>query len=927
MNGVFPVTGRLFSVLWRLRLAWLLLTLLFPVLAHAQALGLKVRPADREILSEAPRQIVTVAFQVHNGTGRDGQFEAQPALPPGWRLITPEYPFDLADGETQLRFISFFIPENTRAGDYAFTYSVNNRQQPAISDTYSLPVRVLSRLKFDASPLEVPGFVIAGESYGISFLVRNRGNVAVTLGYEIGSSLGHRLNPETGTLTLEPSESKPVRVRVESTGVSELTLDLLNFTAWTTDKTITADATVSVRLLPRITGTEQRYNSIRSLFSLKAVTEERGDRRRSGWQAEMSGGGAIDEAGEKRIDYLLRGPDLRNESVLGTLDEYRFEYRDPRLGLSLGDRVYALSPLSERGRYGRGAEISYRTDRWQLVSYSMADRFNGDPSTQNAVRAGYAFNPGKRMDIHFLDKEGENPGDIWSLRSRMEWRPGRATDLEVAQSRADSERGGAYRGRIDDSSHPFRYQLTLLHADPEYRGYYRDQEFAFFGFDYPLDDKWSLNGTYRFQRDNLNVDPERVAPVERQAILGADYRLSSQTRIGIDYRQFVKHDQRPEPEFDAGNDALGLTVSRRLEALSLLGVARWGETEDKLNRERFGTALYLASVHWQATLRQSYNAYLFYDDNAHTLERQSVQKTLGLGANYRLSAASTLNLNIQGDLGADEKPYTLNALLEHRWSNGHQTSLVARHSTGDEKQTALMLTYRVPFGLPVSRKRNVATLRGRVLDAETGTGLENVVLNLGGLIAVSDSEGRFSFPSVKTGRYHLSLDRPGASVDKVSVEKLPKEIEIRQGDDNRTEIALIRGATLSGQIRVYDLPDSVLPTQTYIKVGATDRPDDSPDPPQRPLKRANVLADTLVTFINGEHTIKRLTDQDGRFRIAGVPPGRWVITMDENNLPVNTIPEQRQQILIVEPGEEANIDFKVIPEVRKIKMLEPLKEI
>jgi hypothetical protein len=159
------------------------------------------------------------------------------------------------------------------------------------------------------------------------------------------------------------------------------------------------------------------------------------------------------------------------------------------------------------------------------------------------------------------------------------------------------------------------------------------------------------------------------------------------------------------------------------------------------------------------------------------------------------------------------------------------------------------------------------------------------------------------------------------------VEKLPKEIEIRQGDDNRTEIVLVRGATLRGQIRVYERPESMLPSQSYIKVGATGRPDDNPEPRKGPLEGSHGLADTLVTFINGEHSIKRLTDQDGRFRIAGVPPGRWIVTMDENNLPVNTIPEERRLILTVEPGEEANIEFKVIPEVRIMKMLEPLQGI
>ena len=357
-------TDKVFMVLWRRCFGCLCVLLIFPSLSHAQTLGLEVRPADQELLSQEPRRIVTVAFLVRNGIGRAGQFEAHPILPQGWRLITPEYHFDLADGETQVRYISFFIPAGARAGDYELTYRVNDRQQPAINDAYTLPVRILPVLKLEVSSLDVPVFVISGETYRATFLIQNRGNAPITVEYKVRSSRGTLLEPETGTLTLDPGESKPLEARVKTDAFRKPEQDWLSLTTRVTGTTITDNVTSRIRLIPRVTGFEQRYNTIPSTFSLKSVVQDNGDARGRAWQTEITGGGAIDQSGKRHIDFLLRGPDLRDKSTLGTVGEYRFDYWDEHLTLSLGDQVYSLSPLSENSRYGDGAGVGYQADQW-----------------------------------------------------------------------------------------------------------------------------------------------------------------------------------------------------------------------------------------------------------------------------------------------------------------------------------------------------------------------------------------------------------------------------------------------------------------------------------------------------------------------------------------------------------------------------------
>jgi hypothetical protein len=101
--------------------------------AWAEGRGVAVRPAGAELLEVEPRQIATASFRVSNQSDRARQFVAQALLPPDWRLITTEFPFDLAPGRSEVRLVSFFVPRATLAGRYSVAYGVQDRTVPAIA--------------------------------------------------------------------------------------------------------------------------------------------------------------------------------------------------------------------------------------------------------------------------------------------------------------------------------------------------------------------------------------------------------------------------------------------------------------------------------------------------------------------------------------------------------------------------------------------------------------------------------------------------------------------------------------------------------------------------------------------------------------------------------------------------------------------------
>jgi Prealbumin-like fold domain len=81
----------------------------------------------------------------------------------------------------------------------------------------------------------------------------------------------------------------------------------------------------------------------------------------------------------------------------------------------------------------------------------------------------------------------------------------------------------------------------------------------------------------------------------------------------------------------------------------------------------------------------------------------------------------------------------------------------------------------------------------------------------------------------------------------------------------------------------------------------------------------------LIVLRSGERVFRRLTDSNGRFRLAGLPPGKWTASIEEEGPPAGFEVETNPFVLEVAPGAEATVEFRLVPKVRKIKMLQPLK--
>ena len=119
---------------------------------------------------------------------------------------------------------------------------------------------------------------------------------------------------------------------------------------------------------------------------------------------------------------------------------------------------------------------------------------------------------------------------------------------------------------------------------------------------------------------------------------------------------------------------------------------------------------------------------------------------------------------------------------------------------------------------PTSR---LVTVEGRATVLNTGKALESVIVNVGDRTAQSGADGKFEFPEVPVGTYHLAASLRGYEL----AEGTPKVIKVAGGNLSSIDLKLVQTATIEGSIEDVDKltakPRSVHLVQRRQEMGQT----------------------------------------------------------------------------------------------------------
>lgn len=874
---------------------------------------------------------------VSNNTEREEVFFEELKLPPGWQVITTQgIPFKLKAKEQEVRIIAFSVPITYPAGSYQVTYSVRSQRDYGITDSDAFSVVVLPVLKLQMIVEDKPEAVIAGEIYEARVQLINRGNSKIRIKIEPKAVPDFPIKVEPSEITLEVGKAQMLRIEVKTDEkLKEKITHILKIKAQgeeVKNGTISAEQSFSVVIIPRVTGEFDPYHRLNAQVRLTGVSEN----GKSGFQAEFTGSGSLDEEGKRRVVFLFRGPDIQDKSRFGERDEYRFSYYDNLLDFHLGDRSYSLSPLTVQYKYGRGSEVNIHPGKLGVGAFYLKTRWEEPEERELGTYVKYKFNNTFSIKGNFLIKNRDSSSSsvdyhdkIYSIQAKIN--PNEKMDLDLEYSFNDSERekkysDNAYRvGLRGQFPNQLWYSLEKIHAGSKYFGYYNDTDYTTGTITIPIYQKLRGNFSYRSLKDNLDLDPAKsTANRETSYRAGVSYPFSSRTNISLDYEDFHREDRLLPIDYNFDEKVLILGLGQSFQRVSFQALIERGELENRLlgktySLERYSLYAYFRPSEWQT--------YSFYTRIGHERYTVSLERTKSAGASATWNIINNLiiNINYNKNNFSSEKGQEQDNLLStisYILPNKHFLTFRSywSKSKGSKEESSFVLSYTIPFKIPVSKKKSIGMLKGRVYDGEKEgrPPIPNVILTAGDATAVTDKKGGFIFPSLKPGTYFLKIEKGSIGLHRVTTEKLPVMVEIKGGETTQVEIAAVTSCRISGRVVIFTSNNN---GKNNVHINGNGK-ENINNNDKNNLKEIGGLSNILVEITNGKEKLRELTDEKGRFSFEEMRPGKWTVKVYDENLPVHHYLETEEFSVELTPGEEKEIIFRVLPRIRPIQIIE-----
>ncbi len=922
----------------------LILLAIFLVLAPghsaAQGNGISARLTTPSRIETTPGQIVSAAISVSNSAGRDLELYEQIPLPSRWSLLPPASGFSLKSGERQLRIIAIRIPADQPAGDYDVVYGAKS---PGLSAEARMTVHVKPVVRIELLKEESPESVIAGERYRASVRLLNKGNVPVAVMMKVENMPKYPLKIDRPVRFIAANGSEAFSIEVATPGDLRvkvdhvMTIEALALAEGSEVTKVKAEQTVIVPIIPKVSGDPDPYHRLVSHVGLVTI----GGGGKVDFQAEFGGSGSIDEAGRQWIDFLFRGPDARDQSLFGQWDEYRVSYGNEHMEFHVGDKGYHLSALSEMGRYGRGVEGKVHAGRFETGAYFFATRWEEPMIKEAAAYFQWRFNDLISARANLLEKvRGE---DTWTvgrkdgiatIEVKANYGDKAAIVTEYATGRpmeGGSERSDAYRVNLGGKlSNRLRYSYERLHAEPRFAGYYSNMDSTIGQLFFPISSGLTGNFSYRSLEDmNDPSAPERLKMlnIQRNADIinlsqingnplsstlfgrysvgisersykgGISYAFPWQTVVSLDYEDFNRKTLVNSPDSDFSERAWTLGIGHLFPQLTIQTYAENWTLDDRISDRRMhGLGRYSVYAHYYPDDRQSYSAYMQIGNDRYSGSDNST-KSFGFSGSWSLWQQLRINLNYQRSVLSNHEERRLDSLYSSiSWTLPNSHTINARlqwirYQELRHEDPAFLVAYTIPFGIPLSRKTSVGVVRGRVYEKEATSQppLANVTLSAGGLYAVTDENGEYSFPSLKPGTYYLWPEKKSLGFSKVTMEKVPIKVEITGGVTTVVDIAVVQAASISGAVAESE---------------------------------GKGIGEILIEATCGERTVTQLTDDHGRFSFEELPPCRWIVKVSGENLPALHILEKDAFVIDLKPGENREITVKAVPRKREILIID-----
>ena len=894
-----------------------------PPALGAQPTELVVTAADTAVRLLDPGVVSSAAFLIRNHARSPASLATRLELPEGWREITGAGSLELPSGARTLTIASFGVPTDARVGRYRVTLVVGPRSgsvvdgaaggRPSAARQASITIHVRERRQLVIEVDSIPAYISADAPGQAVFIARNVGNAPTLVRARASGGAGLVAHVDSVPFALAPGEGRVLRVDVqgEASDVRAVGARHLSMRIETGHVASAADTAVWASIRRVITVLPPAADGGSMLHRLPTRLTVRGASAAAGVQADgvtWSGSGPLREGGDLKLDFLARwSPE--GVTRFGERDEYRLTLRGAGYDVRLGDQLYALSPLTEPGRYAYGASAAATRGAWTAGGYLNDDRWSGLEAGQ---KAGFLrFRPDARAELglHYLRSEGQYEGSAWSMRAQLVPSPLAQLDAEYALGGGAAGDGAAWSASLAGEGPWLAYSVRVLHADTTYAGSRAGSDQRAASITLRPWDALRISAT----ADRFDVTQGGYWPgsgARRQSRLTLDVALAS--AVALEYRATSRDELWRELRFDAREQALRARVNGRF-GWSRVGLwAEAGTVTDLVANEVSSFRQYNLDGTITPTSWASFSGAVGQRSGRTLYGALGHRTTTGsLAASLYRRDGTRLALSAHGQSQAGPWAATsgwVDLEAARALPRGHLLSarlrILASTAGVVTERSVARLGYAIPLGAPVGRRRDMGRFAVCVVEDETDRGVPGLVFRIAGTTVVTGSDGCVAPIAVLPGAQLLRLERVGAWLDWVPMAVVPPLVTIEGGRTTSLEVRLVRAARLSGRIRrhaavVGSLPSAGAPGELADSAGA---------------------GGLVVTIEHDGEVRQGTTDGDGAFAFGGLLPGVWTVRV-AGPLPEHHVLERDSVDVALSPGGAESLFLRVLQRERRVRIV------
>ncbi|WP_321997337.1 SpaA isopeptide-forming pilin-related protein [Draconibacterium orientale] len=853
-------------------------------------------PVEINILKEGlkvkPTQVVNLPVLVKNNGDDEQDIEVILNLPDGWKGILQKQTVRLAKGGKKLLLFSFQVPAMAPQTAFAVKVQLSNISDPQARVISETTIDVQEREDVSVMLVSSGKYVMAGENLHATFRIQNNGNVGKKLYLEA-------TNCEIeGSKELEvaPGESKEFTAVLSTNPELGATHKSYLSVKAVSGATVYGSAFHSFVVYPKKDYRRDPFFRFPVTASSAYLFTNQDDEPMSGYQFEIAGAGALEPTGKHQLEFLARGPNNNKFNNMGLYDQYYITYQNPNLRLTLGDRTYQFTPLTESSRFGTGVEARMQFGNgFRVGALYVKPRFYESIDYEYAGVVGYKFNKHSSIDFYYISKQMSLLPDVIqmaSLNTKINPFPNTYLDLEYSRGYLDGESDDAYRANLNSRFSIFRIAGNYYYAGENYPGYFNNSKFYSANVSARITKKIDFGVYAKEDFQNAQLDTFfTTAPYSRSFQTSLNFKVARNISWRFYWRDYERKDRLDKNKFHYKTRSLNTQFNHRYKFLSYDLNGEYGKTtslqaEETNNRQktyRFSSNILfrISSAHSVELFGSLSNVNSFITDDQRTF-------TFGGSARSRITRNLQAGLYLQNYYDIDQYYQNRNLMrfnFEYRFLKKHKIAANSYYTLfraeTENPTLTLSVGYTYQMGIPLKRTEQVGQLKGHITDNH-GNPVEGMVLSMLSETALTDENGQFYFASLPVGRHLLFIDKSKLEINEVTNIPMPLEIDIVGEKETAINFEIAPGARFSGKF----------------------------------LTDESEFPGTIVIELKGEFDNMRIsTKSDGSFSFPVLRPGNYLFKVYEATLPNNYSLSKTEYELKLENEQE--FDLKIHLEKKK----------